>query len=155
MDTWLPAKPFTTRLTVEAQLTRIRDWYSSLSLCTHNSRSRGPKVFGSTDLRHDSAGWPVRHLRPGHKRNTEVVLPVVYIQGASIFTMGRWGVGCLKNFANYDLYFLVTKTNLSLDHLLVGATRRKEWKRMTITPGYGTYHLTVDCSKGDSSCSET
>lgn len=48
------------------------------------------------DLRHDTPGGLVRHLRPGQKRNTEVVLPVVYIQGASIFTMGRWGVAALK-----------------------------------------------------------
>lgn len=42
-----------------------------------------------------------------------MVLPVVYMQGASIFTMGRWGVGLPYDFLECDLYCLVAKTNLT------------------------------------------
>lgn len=35
------------------------------------------------------------------------------MQGASIFTMGRWGVGLPYGFLECDLYCLVAKTNLS------------------------------------------
>lgn len=50
------------------------------------------------DLRHHPPGGLVRHLGRGRQRNAEVALPVVYIQGAAIFTtgtVGRWAASRL------------------------------------------------------------
>lgn len=75
----------------QAALTRMRDWYSSLSRCTHSSRSRGPALVlrtGISDTARRVASSAI--LGPGALAAGSGVTGM-HARGAAIFTSGGWG----------------------------------------------------------------